>query len=97
MHPIYGWLFIKISHRKVHTDPDCGLEPDKVPENQDLRDGIIAVHPAGPLMGADPDYWEGQADYVVYHNKTDVDAVDAYGYPMASAAVEIFCWDESKG
>lgn len=57
----------------------------------------MAVHPLGYRMGADIFHWEGSTDYVVYHNKGDVDGIDAYGYPMASTAVEIFCWDETMG
>ena len=57
----------------------------------------MAVHPFAPRMGAELTFWEGSADYVVYHNKSDVDGIDAYGYPMASTAVEIFCWDETMG
>jgi hypothetical protein len=95
LHPIHGWLFIKIEHTKVNTDPDCGFEPDQVPE-RDMGDGILAVHPSAPLLGAELNYYEGGADYIVYHNKSDVDAVDAYGFSMASAAVGIFNWDETN-
>jgi hypothetical protein len=48
-------------------------------------------------MGFDPDYFEGTADFIVYHNKGDVDGINAYGYPMCDAAVQIFCWDETMG
>ena len=57
----------------------------------------MAVHPKAPTQGFDPDYFEGTADFIVYHNKGDVDGVNAYGYPMCDAAVQIYCWDETMG
>jgi len=97
LHPIYGWLFIKTMHKKVHLDSNCGFDPDQVPPDWDLLDGILAVHPQAPLLGTTLQLYEGSADYVVYHNKSDVDDVALFGYPMADDAVEIFCWDETKG
>ena len=97
LHPIYGWLFIEIGHRKVHIDPLLEIDPDQIPENFDLRDGIMAMNPFAPQLGFRPDLYEGPDDYVVYHDKSDVDTIDQYGYPMASDAVQIFCWDETAG
>lgn len=85
-----------IAHPVINTDPDCGLEPDAIPEFWEMGNGLMAVHPAAPGNGVDPFHMEGAVDYVVYHNKSDVDGIDAYGYPMCSTAVEIFCWDPTN-
>jgi hypothetical protein len=61
-----------------------------------MKNGLMAVHPGAPGMGVYPGHMEGSADYIVYHNKSDVDGIDAYNYPMASAAVEIFNWDPTN-
>ncbi len=95
LHPIYGWLFLKIANPKIAPDGDCDLEP--IPTDWDLGDGIMAVHPMAPQNGFDPYFYEGTADFIVYHNKGDVDGINAYGFPMCDAAVQIFCWDETMG
>jgi hypothetical protein len=96
IHPIYGWLFLKIANPKLAADGDCDLEPNPIPENWDLGDGIIAVHPMAPQNGFDPYHYEGTADFITYHNFTDVQGINSYGYPMIDAAIQIFVWDETN-
>ena len=96
MHPITGWLFCRMDNSKITLDGgDCDLDYDEIPPNQDLDPGIVAMHPMAPMMGGDPNYYEGSYDWVVYHNRADQLLVNFYGYPMADASIQTFCWDET--
>jgi len=96
MHPITGWLFCRMDNPKITLDgSDCDLDYDEIPPEQDLHPGIVAMHPKAPLMGGDPDYYEGSFDWVVYHDRADQELVNKYGYPMADSSIQTFCWDET--
>jgi hypothetical protein len=96
IHPITGWLFMKVDNPKITLDgSDCDLDYDEIPPNRELRASIIAMHPMAPLNGADPDYYEGTYDWIAYHDRSDHLLVNMYGYPMADASIQTFCWDET--
>lgn len=97
MHPITGWLFCRMDNIKVTCDgSDCDLDYDEIPPNRDMDPGaIVAMHPKAPLMGGDPEYYEGTFDWVVYHDKADYDLTLKYQYPMVSSSIQYFCWDET--
>lgn len=85
-----------MDNTKITCDgSDCDLDYDEIPPNRDLNPGIVAMHPKAPLKGADPDYFEGSFDWVVYHDKADYDLTLLYGYPMVSSSIQYFCWDET--
>ena len=92
VHPFSGWLFMKVSHGYVNLDGDA-YDPDVLPIGGPLLDGIIAISPSAPGIDG---FYDGGIDYVVYHNKSDVDRIDSYGNAAASAAMEIFCWDPTN-
>lgn len=97
IHPITGWLFVRLDNLKITLDGgDCDLDEDEIPPKRDLDPGILAMHPLAPAapMGFDPDFYEGSYDWIVYHNKVDYDLVLFYGYPMASASVQYVVWCE---
>ena len=97
IHPITGWLFLKVQNPKVTLDgSDCDFDYDEIPPERDLGNGIIAMHPMAPQNGADPYHFEGTYDWIAYHDLTDVQLVNTYGYPMVDASVQVFCWDETN-
>lgn len=97
IHPITGWLFLKIDNQKITLDgSDCDLDEDEIPPKRNLGAGIIAMSPIAPMAGADPDFYEGTSDWIAYHDLSDVQLVNMYGYPMVDASVQVFCWDETN-
>ena len=96
LHPIYGWLFVRVGNPKITLDGgDCDLEYDEIPPNRNLSGAIIAMHPRAPLEGATLDFYEGTSDWIAYHNRSDHELVLFYQYAMASASIQTFCWDET--
>jgi hypothetical protein len=96
IHPIYGWLFMKIANTYVLADDDCGIPPIPLtPPDPPMSPGIIAMHPGAPALGVDPNYYEGTYDFIIYHNQSDCLNVWKYQVPMLDPTVQTFCWDET--